>query len=197
MSDEIKLKPINRKEIQFGIEGVSPIIHHKVTEKVKRQLREKHAGKKTKDRDARDPEQEAIDAMHVNEDGIPSIPSVALKASIINAAHVDLGIPKTLIKKSLYIEGEYIPMSSYSEPHTREDVVTVGRGSSDLRYRKQIDEWTASVKMQYDADILTVEDLINLINRAGFGVGLLEWRPEKSGGDYGRFRVDEDHQLVA
>jgi hypothetical protein len=30
-----------------------------------------------------------------------------------------------------------------------------------------------------------------MIERAGFGVGIGEWRPEKDG-DYGRFRVDRD-----
>ena len=40
-----------------------------------------------------------------------------------------------------------------------------------------------------DFDNLNEGNIINLINRAGFGVGVGEWRPEK-GGEYGRFMVD-------
>ena len=40
-----------------------------------------------------------------------------------------------------------------------------------------------------DADILTVDILANVVNSAGFGCGIGEWRPER-GGDFGRFELD-------
>lgn len=193
---QITLKPLNVKTLEFSIKGVSPIIFHKWGEKAKKMMREKHAGKKTKTREVRDPEAEAVSSMHVTEDGIPAIPAIAFKACLINAAHKDLGIEKTQVRKSLFVMGELIPMTEYSEPWTREDTVTVGMKSTDLRYRKQIDDWCAKFDMEYDADLLQPDDIINLVNRAGFGVGLLEQRPEK-GGDNGRFVFDEDQQVVA
>ena len=46
-----------------------------------------------------------------------------------------------------------------------------------------------------NTDDIPVESLINLINRAGFGVGIQEMRPEK-GGTYGRFKIDTSYIQV-
>ena len=43
--------------------------------------------------------------------------------------------------------------------------------------------------------MLTTDDIINLMNRAGFGVGLCEMRPEK-GKEFGRFEVDTTHVIA-
>jgi hypothetical protein len=64
-------------------------------------------------------------------------------------------------------------------------------GSTDLRYRPQFDDWSVKITAQVDADILSADILANLVKRAGFGVGIGEWRPEK-GGDFGRFEIDQD-----
>ena len=71
----------------------------------------------------------------------------------------------------------------------RQDMVTVGMGSADIRFRGQIQEWEAEVMIQYDADILSAEQILNLLQRAGFSQGLGEWRPEKNGSN-GTFEVD-------
>lgn len=70
----------------------------------------------------------------------------------------------------------------------REDIVRVGMGSADLRFRPEHAKWAIDLRMTYDADLLGPETIFNLIERAGFGVGLGEWRPEK-GGQWGTFRV--------
>ena len=70
----------------------------------------------------------------------------------------------------------------------REDIVRVGMGSADLRFRPVYDPWAINLRVTYDADLLNAETIFNLFERAGFGIGLGEWRPEK-GGEWGRFRV--------
>lgn len=193
----VKLKPIDVKNISFTIRGLSPLIQHKWSEKALRQIREKQAGKKTKTREARNPEEEAEAATYFTEGGSYGIPLEAIKKSIINAAHKDIGIEKTLVRKSLFIKSEdpnnILPMEC-DDPILREDQVRVGMGSADLRYRPEFRNWSVRVDATVDAGNLTVEDLINLVNRAGFGVGLHEWRPEK-GGEFGRFEVDTTEQV--
>jgi hypothetical protein len=36
---------------------------------------------------------------------------------------------------------------------------------------------------------------LKLIDRAGFGCGINEWRPQ-TGGEYGRFRIDEKFDVI-
>lgn len=186
----VQLKPINAKMIKITIEGTTPLLQHKWSEKALRQMREKGEGKKTKTREPRNPEKESEDATYRTMDGKYALPLLAVKAAMISAAHKDLGIEKTLIRKGVFIKGDksmMIPMRC-SKPIVREDCVTVGMGSADLRYRPQFDEWSADLSIEYDADLLQPQDIVNLIDRAGFGVGICEWRPEK-GGELGRFRV--------
>lgn len=75
----------------------------------------------------------------------------------------------------------------------REDFVRVGSGAVDLRYRPEFREWRCIFHCEYDADLLRKDDVKNLVDKAGFGVGVGEWRPEK-GGDYGRFRFSQFHE---
>ena len=188
----ISMKPIERKTITFTIKGISPLIQHKWSEKAKREMREKHAGKKTKSREVRNPEKEFQEACYLTDEGEYGIPLMAFKNSLITAAHKDIGIEKTLVRKAFFIKSEdsnLINKIECSEPVMREDMVRVGAGSADMRYRPEFRQWSTTITAEIDSQLLTVDDVVNLINRAGFGVGIGEWRPEKNG-EYGRFEVD-------
>lgn len=192
MPNEVSLNPIKTASLTLTIEGTSILVQHQWSEKAKTMMREKQAGKKTKTREVRDMREEALAATYRTAKGEHGIPVTALKASIIGAAHKDIGIEKTLVRKALFLvcndPGQVLPIKA-GEPIIREDMVRVGQGSADLRYRPQFAPgWECDVVVQYDADMLTQTDIVNLINRAGFGVGLCEFRPEK-GGDWGRFQV--------
>ena len=197
-SDSVKLAPIKRQQVKMRIVGISPLIQHQWGEKALEMMRDKHAGKKTKNRDVRDPHAEGMAAMYVTDDGVPGVPAMAIKTAIITAAHKDIGVEKTLVRKSLFIvtsdSKRILPMDC-DEPEIKEDTVRVGQGSADLRYRPYFHRWAVDIVWEIDAELLQINDLLNLIDRAGFGVGIGEWRPEK-GGEYGRFQVDRTHPVV-
>lgn len=220
------LKPINRQLVTVRIVGISPLITHKWSEKAKAMMRDKQqTGKKTKARDLRDPEQEGKDATYYTEDGKPGLLAVAIKAAVIEAAHNDLGIPKTLVRKALFIypmgRDVVIPIehptggpakksqakkalagvgggddSSFLSEFrvVEEDMVRVGQGTADLRYRPYYYEWAATTQWELDIDQLQVADFLTLLDRAGYGVGVHEWRPEK-GGEFGRFKIDDGFKV--
>lgn len=190
----LQLKPIVPKLISFWIKGTSPMIQHAWSEKAIAMMRMTAAERKKQPKVARDPQGEAMSAMYKTEDGEPGFPMLAFKAALISAAHKDLGIEKTLVRKSLFLpasaygDGLIAPLET-SAPEIREDMVRVGAGSTDIRYRPEFAEWRVNVIVEVDADLLNEQDVINLVNRAGFSVGVGEWRPEK-GGEYGRFEFD-------
>lgn len=188
----INLKPIQSNRITFTIRGISPLIQHAWSEKALRQIREKQAGKKTKAREVRNPEQEALDAAYFTDSGAHGIPAMAFKSSLITAAHKDIGIEKTLLRKALFVnckDKNGVLEMKCEEPIVREDCVRVGAGSADLRYRPEFADWSVDIEIIFDGELLKPDDIINLVNRAGFGCGIGEWRPEK-GGEFGRFEID-------
>ena len=152
----VSLKPIKQCEMELRIQGTTPLIHHNWDEKSKEMMRQKHAGVKTKKRDVRDPDAEFRAATHKTAEGVYGFPSGGIKKCLLNAAHKDIGIEKTLLRKSLFIiadddsvTGEPLCFLDTEEPIMREDVVRVGQGSTDLRYRPEFKDWSITLKIQY------------------------------------------------
>ena len=201
------LKPVNRRLVTVRLVGKSPLIQHKWGEKAKELMRMKQQeGKKTKDRELRDPEDEGHKAGYYcdKEEKVPGVLAVAIKTAVIEAAHNDLGMPKTLVRKALFIypmgREVVIPLETVSGEgnpvvEIAEDMVRVGQGSADLRYRPYFFDWAVTTRWEVDVDLLQVQDLLLLLERAGFGVGIHEWRPEK-GGEYGRFEIDRNFKVT-
>ena len=73
----------------------------------------------------------------------------------------------------------------------REDIVRLPNGSADLRFRGEMFPWSADLSIRYNAGIITPEQVINLVNLAGFHVGVGEWRPgsPKKTGSFGMFHA--------
>lgn len=190
----VTLKPIKRATMKFRIKGTSPLIMHQWSEKAKIQMRDKQQkGKKSKERELRDPEAEAKAATYTTADGSIGIPGMAFKSALVTAAHKDIGIEKTLVRKAIFLvcnDPEKILPIDCDEPFVLESMVRVGMGSADLRYRPQFNAWACDITLEVDAELLQQSDVLALVSRAGFGVGICEWRPEK-GGEFGRFDIDE------
>jgi len=193
----IKLTPIKRKKVTLWIKGTSPLIQHAWGEKSLNMLRKTSAERRKEPKVGRDPEGEADAATYYTQNGQYAIPAMAFKSAVIGAAHKDIGLEKTLVRKSLFVvcdDPDTLLAMECETPRGREDIVRVGQGQTDLRYRPEFRNWRVKVIMEINAETLNEQDLVNLINRAGFGVGIGEWRPEK-GGDYGRFEVDENEPV--
>ena len=185
-------------EFKVDIEGISPLVLHRFSEKARKQMRDKKLGVtgRTRNREAADPEAEMNAARYLVGD-VDYIPATALKNAIIGAAHKDIGVTKVDVRKSLFIKADAmhpdgIPLIvlQAGEPRNFEAPVTVGQ-SKDLRWRPMWEKWGVSVKMIVATEGLPLDTLTELNQRAGFGVGIGEWRPEK-GGDFGRFQIPGD-----
>lgn len=190
----IKLKPLNKKYFEVTIVGVTPLIFHCWSEKPKKEMREKKTlGKKTRERVVAVPEEEAELTTYRLSDGSVAFPVTGIKSAIRDAAHKDLGIAKNLIDRGLFVRADEGFLVRVNTPglKMREDMVRVGVSrAADLRWRNEAQEWSIKLRLEYDADWLQPETIVNLIQRAGFGIGIGEWRPEKSG-DFGRFEVKQ------
>jgi len=194
----LTIKPIKPAIYEITIKGTSPLIQHKWSNKGLNMLAMTAAERKKQPKVARNPEQDTLDATYFTPDGEYAIPLMAFKAAVISAAHKDLGIEKTLVRKSLFIPNEFPGMLApmvCSDPILREDIVRVGQNQTDIRHRPMFEKWSVRIPLQVDEGNLSLQNVIDLITRAGFSVGIGEWRPEK-GGEFGRFEVDTSVEII-
>lgn len=99
-------------------------------------------------------------------------------------------------KRTVTVIPNVFKPESISEIHTpeppsmREDMVRVGMGSADIRYRGQFDNWSINLNISYNVNgQYSIEQILNIINAGGYACGIGEWRPEKDG-QYGVFHVE-------
>lgn len=181
---------IKRSVIEVDLASTAPLIQHRWSEKAKKAMRDKQQGAAKAKKEPKDPEAEFEAAKYLLPDGRPGIPAVAFKAAIVDASRLVGDAKMTHIRPSVYVQGYgpdmLVPIVT-GEAVMREDMVRVGMGTSDLRYRPQYVEWTATLEIQLLAHVITVDQLYGLVDGAGYnGVG--EWRPEKNG-VHGTFKI--------
>lgn len=114
-------------------------------------------------------------------------PTVAFKAAAVDScSHID-GVTKVEARGAFHIDSEFVVIRGI--PEMREDMVRVGMGTADIRYRGEFKKWSTTFRLRYNANVLSDEQIINLFNTAGFAIGVGEWRPQKDG-SFGMFHVE-------
>lgn len=213
-TEVIEIKPVDSRIVKLRIVGDTPIIFHNWSEKAKKEMLDGMQGKKMKKRPPKNPVGEFATSLYWM-DGTPNVdyqdwnedvyeqyadgarfgfPAVAFKNAALSAAY-RLGYSKNKVglTGAFFIRGEgmnqLVEIKSDTIPMMREDPVRV-QMSTDLRYRGYFENWYADLEVQYDANgILSLSDIVNMINLGGQTVGAGEWRIEKSG-QYGMYHVE-------
>ena len=194
----VQIDRIDAESIQVPIIGTTPLIVHRFSEKAKRQMLDAMQGKRTP-KVAKDPEAEYMAAFYELKDGRYGFPSVGFKQAMVSATRLfGKDVSMVLVRQTIFVHGEVgkeQPLVAIEgEPQMREDVVTVGRGGHDLRYRPEFSEWRADLHITYVKASWTRGSVLTLLDAAGMGVGIGEWRPEKNG-DFGTFKIDETRDV--
>lgn len=187
------LTRLQRNTLVVPIEGQTPLIPHKWSEKAKRMMLDKQQGKAVEKKAPKNPEQEAHEATYWLSDGRPGMPATAFKAAISDAARHFDGLTIVTVKQSIFVKGEgadqLVPIEG--DISMREDMPRNATGVADLRYRNQLYPWTAELEIEYVASALTPAALLALVDAAGLG-GVGDWRPsapKSKSGTYGRWVV--------
>lgn len=181
----IELPKLNIKMLKITLVGDSALIMHKWSEKAKKEMLDKQMKRAKTAKAAKDPEQDYKDSMYV-EDGKYVFPVVAFKSAAVDAcSHVE-GVTKVEARGAFHINGEWAVIDG--KPNMREDMVRVGMGTADIRYRGEFKKWSTELTVRYNSNVLSAEQIVNLFNTAGFAIGVGEWRPQKDG-SFGMFHV--------
>jgi hypothetical protein len=194
------IRPIPIDSIKIKIVGDSPLITHAWSEKAKLMMLNKQTKKETRGKTTRDTDQEYIESLYwispkpdnpTLEDvalGRFGFPAQAFKLSAVDAGYQNgLTKNKTILRSAFHIEKDLVRLGG--TPIKREDMVRIGMGTADLRYRAEFLDWHTELDIVYNIDLLSPEQIINLFTHAGFSNGVGEWRPAR-GGKFGRFHVE-------
>lgn len=176
----------------------SPLIVHAFAEKAKKEIRDKQAKKAKRAKEERDPRAEFLAARYVDSAGRECIPVTALKKSLISAATAFDDLTKVALRQAIFVDSLASPGSSLVPIETldgkpavgvmREDAVTIGISTRGLTYRPEYAQWQVRIRIEHNPRLVSQEQLLALLDQAGWGVGICEGRPERSSAlRWGRF----------
>lgn len=184
-AQKIELPALKIEAVQFTLVGDSPLIVHAWSEKAKRQMLDKQMKRAKQAKEAKDPEADYEACFYRTPSGAYGFPAIGVKAAMVGACRfVDMKM--TEARGAFHIDCEMLEV--IGEPRPREDMVRVGMGTADIRYRPEFADWKMPVLVKFNSSVISAEQLANLLNVAGFSIGIGEWRPERNG-QYGRFHV--------
>ena len=200
MKDNINSAEVGIQSIDITLRGRrgSPLVIHAFSEKAKKEIRDKQQKKVKKAKEQRDPEAEFKAARYVDAKNRECAPITALKKSIITAATAFDDVTKVGLRQAIFVDSQAEPGASLIpiEQHDgtpaigtiREDAVTIGINTRGLAYRPEYPEWQLRIRIEFNPRIVSREQLLALVDQAGWGVGICEGRPERSSAlGWGRF----------
>jgi hypothetical protein len=184
---EIVLPQLRLRTIKVTLVGDSPLISHKWSEKAMKMMLDKQMKKAKAGREAKNPKKDYEDSLYKMSGGKYGFPAIAFKAAAVNAcSHVD-GITKVVARGAFHIPLELVEIKG--KPQPRKDIVRIDRGSTaDIRFRGEFKKWSCEVPIVFNENVISAEQIANLLNTAGFAIGVGEWRPQKNG-NFGMFHV--------
>lgn len=209
-TEVIEIRPIEIKKVTVRVVGDTPLIMHAWSEKAKRMMLEAQMGvAKGKKKEAKNPVDDFIRSMYwltqMPEDGTMEsfeeaisngarfgFPVTAFKQAAISAAYrMGWAKDKMSMRGAFFIDSDENGMIEIHSdtPEMREDMVKVGMGTADIRYRGEFKNWYADLTISYNANgQYSLENIVNIINAGGYVCGVGEWRPERDGQN-GMFHV--------
>lgn len=199
----VSVRPLNFKVADFEIEGDAPYVQNKFSQKAKEKMKEtQEAGAVAQLKRVRSPKDFNAEfklATHRSTNGKCGIPAPAFRNAMISACRT-VGFKMTHAKLGVFIEADFFDATDgtplvalKSEPKMNVSPVRNDNGSTDLRPRPMwAPGWRAKLRVRFDADMLSLADITNLVVRVGAQVGIGAGRPdsrESSGCGWGTFKV--------
>lgn len=196
----VAIRPPKFERAVFKIKGVTPFVQSRFANRqgVMDKMAEGGTAKGKKVRNARDFDDDYKKAMYISTDGWNGIHAASFRNAMISACRL-VGFRMTLAKLSVFVEAdgfskeEGTPLVKIiGKPERMDAAVRNATGVMDIRSRPMWREWSAQVRVRFDADQFTLQDVTNLMSRVGMQVGIGEGRPdsrESAGMGWGLFEI--------
>ena len=202
-SKAVAIKAPNFGRAEFNLRGVAPLVIHRFSAKTKNEMKLKmETGKAASSKKTREPkstDDTFNESRYISKEGWDGIHAGAFRNAMISACRL-VGFKMTLAKMSIFVEADgwdkaepQIPLVKINGTAIKqEDMARVETGQPYVTVRAAYHDWSIKLRVRWDADQFTVEDVTNLLARVGMQVGIGEGRPDskKSAGmGWGLFEV--------
>ena len=181
------------KTIEVEIRGTSPLLIHRFSEDSEQAKSTRHTMVQT-----RNPREEAKKVAYIAEDGTFFFSAFSIPGCMGSAGsnHKMRGSRKSMrfvVPSAVRVTVEAITILNGDGPakdfvvDARPVTIPATKGRI-MRYRPRFDCWGAKFSLLVDETQLSIDDAHTLLNEAGIGIGIGDFRPEKRG-PFGCFRV--------
>lgn len=200
----VTIKPPNFGLATFRVQGIAPLVIHRFSAKTKAQMKDKmetgKAAGSRKNREAKATDDLYQEARYISKDGWDGFNAGSIRAAMISACRL-VGFKMTLAKLSVFVEADGVDATEPQIPLIRiigtpvkqEDMARVETGQPYVTVRAAYHDWKAVVRIRFDADQFTLQDVTNLVARVGLQVGIGEGRPDSknsAGMGWGLFTIE-------
>ena len=208
-TESVTIAPLDFRIAEFHIQGMTPLMINRFSQKAIQQMMDNQmaggTAKAKKTREPKDFQRLYEDAKHVSDDGWEGIHAGAFRNGAISACRT-VGVVMTRAKLAFSVledgfdrvDGTPL-VRLYNKagdgPAESECHIAPTRNATgvvDLRARPMYREWSAHLRIEYDAGMFSLSDLANLVTRLGRQVGIGEGRPDSknsAGIGFGKFSL--------
>jgi hypothetical protein len=185
---DIVIKPPNFQRAVAKIIGDTPYLSNAMSSEARAKMKEgqesgTRARKMRKVRDPKDFNAQFKGSLHVSSEGWYGITCSSVRNAMIDACRT-IDMPMTRAKLFLFVEPDGFNkvdgtplIRIHGTPVMDERIGKLASGVSDILVRARFDKWHATVKLKWDADSLSANDVVNLLARAGAHCGIGAGRP--------------------
>lgn len=191
---QASIPPIDVRRAIIVLASDSPLVVHAWSAKARQEILDKQMKKPRQARDAKDPDALYRECFYFTPDGKYGFPAIAFKAAAVDACSHVSDLTKVEARGAFHVDGDIVPLHDYTGPNQRQDMVRIAMGTADVRIRPEFPTWSATLNIRYNAGVLSLDQIANLFNVAGFSIGVGEHRPQRDG-QWGMFHVVRAEQV--
>jgi hypothetical protein len=215
-STPVRLPAMLVRQVKIPIIGVTSLLVLRFSEKARNMMLGKQMGEAKAGKEPKDPLALFKESYYSDKDGF-IFPSVCFKAAGVNCAN-DIEEKQTEMRRAFFVLGDWVRIeapplekehwSEWDHKYAKDlkwehehgcsmvhAMVRNASGVADIRFRSCFPVWKATLPVEFNEAIITLEKLMMLMTVAGFGNGIGEWRPaskESKTGTHGRWRLMSD-----
>ena len=187
-ANQVSIPAIDIRRGVIVLQGDSPLVVHAWSAKARQEILDKQRKKAKQAKEAKDPDALYQECFYFTPDHKYGFPAIAFKAAAVDACSHVSDLTKVEARGAFHVDGEIVALHDYTGPVQRQDMVRIAMGTADVRIRPEFPTWSATLNIRYNARVLSLDQIANLFNVAGFSIGIGEHRPQRDG-QWGMFHV--------